>query len=234
MQPVTSTKEPQYEALVNLKEGKGLTTLGMMNNQVWQDDPRRLVFTLSRYKFVSKLLSGKQRVLEVGCGDGFASRIVKQEVQSLTVLDIDPIFVADIEERADPQWPMDSAVHDMLSEPYPGTFDAIYSLDVLEHIEQSHEVQFVENIIRSLSSQGVLIVGMPSLESQAYASVQSKLGHVNCKSGKDLKALFERYFYNVFLFSMNDEVVHTGFTPMAHYVIVVCTTPKSTTCASAE
>jgi len=234
MQSVTSTKEPQYEALVNLKKGKGLTTLGMMNNQVWHDDPRRLVFTLSRYKFVAKLLADKRSALEVGCGDAFASRIVKQEVQSLTVLDFDPIFVADILDRADPQWPMESVVHDMLAEPFPGIFDAIYSLDVLEHIEQSQEVQFVENIIRSLSSQGVLIVGMPSLESQAYASVQSKLGHVNCKSGKDLKALFERYFHNVFLFSMNDEVVHTGFTPMAHYVIAVCTTPKSTTRASAE
>ena len=58
MSRIATTKEPQYEALVNLKKGKGLTTLGMMNNQVWQDDPRRLVFTLSRYKFVSKLLVG--------------------------------------------------------------------------------------------------------------------------------------------------------------------------------
>jgi 2-polyprenyl-3-methyl-5-hydroxy-6-metoxy-1,4-benzoquinol methylase len=233
MQSAASTKEPQYEALVNLKKGKGLTTLGMMNNQVWHDDPRRLVFTLSRYKFVAKLLAGKQRALEVGCGDAFASRIVKQEVQSLTVLDFDPIFVADIQDRADANWPMKADVHDMLTGPYPGTFDAIYSLDVLEHIEQANEVQFVENIIRSLSAQGVLIVGMPSLESQAYASVQSKQGHVNCKSGKDLQTLFERYFHNVFLFSMNDEVVHTGFTPMAHYVIAVCTTPKSTTHVSA-
>jgi len=230
---MASTKEPQYEALVTLKKGKGLTTLGMMNNQVWQDDPRRLVFTLSRYKFVAKLLAGKHRALEVGCGDAFASRIVKQEVQSLTVLDFDPIFLADVQDRADPQWPIQSAVHDMLSGPYPGTFDAIYSLDVLEHIEQPNEVLFVENIIRSLSAQGVLIVGMPSLESQAYASVQSKLGHVNCKSGKDLQSLFERYFHNVFLFSMNDEVVHTGFTPMAHYVIAVCTTPRNTTLFSA-
>lgn len=234
MQSVTSTKEPQYEALVNLKKGKGLTTLGMMNNQVWHDDPRRLVFTLSRYKFVAKLLAGKRRALEVGCGDAFASRIVKQEVQTLTVLDFDPIFVADIQDRADANWPMNAEVHDMLSGPYPGTFDAIYSLDVLEHIEQAKEVQFLENVIRSLSVHGVLIVGMPTLESQAYASPQSKIGHVNCKSGKDLQALFQRYFHNVFLFSMNDEVVHTGFTPMGHYIIAVCTTPKSDSYFSAE
>lgn len=229
----SSTKEPQYQALVNLKKGKGLTTLGMMNNQVWHDDPRRLVFTLSRYKFVAKLLAGKQRVLEVGCGDAFASRIVKQEVQSLTVIDFDPIFIADIQDRADTQWPMKAAVHDMFAGPYPDSFDAIYSLDVLEHIDAANEIKFIENILESLDPNGVLIVGMPSLESQSYASPQSKIGHVNCKSGKDLQALFERYFYNVFLFSMNDEVVHTGYTPMAHYIIAVCSTPKSTTRVSA-
>jgi glycosyltransferase involved in cell wall biosynthesis len=34
----------------------------------------------------------------------------------------------------------------------------------------------------------------------------------------------ERFFHNVFLFSMNDELVHTGFIPMAHYLIAIgCT-----------
>ena len=57
----------------------------------------------------------------------------------------------------------------------------------------------------------MLIIGTPSLESQAYASPPSKAGHINCKSGDELKALLSSYFHNVFLFSMNDEVVHTGF-----------------------
>ena len=222
------TKEPQYQALIDHRSRKGVATLGIMNNQVWHDDPRRLVFTLARYKFVSKLLSGKASALEVGCGDAFASRIVKQEVRELTVLDFDPLFVEDIRSRADPAWPMTSAVHDMLAGPYPGTFDAIYSLDVLEHIPAEQEESFLANALESLSPQGVLIVGMPSLESQTHASPQSKEGHVNCKTGKDLKGLMEHFFHNVFLFSMNDEVVHTGFYPMAHYLLAVCTCPKDT------
>jgi hypothetical protein len=32
----------------------------------------------------------------------------------------------------------------------------------------------------------------------------------------------ERYFGNVFLMSMNDEMVHTGFNKMAHYLMAVC------------
>lgn len=226
MQDSGSTKEPQYEPLLGLRKSQGLASLGLMNNQVWHDDPRRLVFTLSRYKFVAKLVSGKDSALEVGCGDAFASRIVRQEVRSLTVIDFDPIFIADIQERADPNWPMHSAVHDMLAGPYPGSFDAIYSLDVLEHIDQDKETRFIDNVLASLSPHGILIVGMPSLESQSYASPQSKEGHVNCKSGKEFKRLFDRYFHNVLLFSMNDEVVHTGFAPMAHYLLAVCTTPR--------
>ena len=66
-----------------------------------------------------------------------------------------------------------------------------------------------------------MIVGMPSLESQTYASAASRAGHVNCKTGPDLKAVMQRYFHSVFLFSMNDEVVHTGYHKMAHYLIAV-------------
>ncbi len=77
-------------------------------------------------------------------------------------------------------------------------------------------------MLTSLKSSGALIVGMPSLESQVHASPQSKAGQVNYKTGTALKDLFQEYFGNVFLFSMNDEVIHTGFTPMAHYFLVLC------------
>src|SRR5258706_10720944 len=94
-----STKEPQYQPMLDIKARKGLARLGLMNNQVWNDDPRRLVFTLARYKFVSKMLSGKQRDLEVGCGDAFASRIVKQEVAELTMIDFYSVFMSGIDYR---------------------------------------------------------------------------------------------------------------------------------------
>ena len=36
-------------------------------------------------------------------------------------------------------------------------------------------------------------------------------------------AAASRYFENVFVFGMNDEVVHTGFYPMCHYIFVLGT-----------
>lgn len=221
------TKEKQYSALLDVKDSVGTASLGVMTNQVWHDDPRRLAFVLARYKFVSKMLSGKQKVAELGCGDAFGSRIVKQEVQSLSVYDFDPLFIEDVNRRQSEKWPMEARVHDILDGPLKeGPFDAIYSLDVMEHIPEKDEGTYLTNLKKSLSEHGVLIVGMPSLESQDHASPQSKIGHINCKSGKVLTAILRQHFHNVFMFSMNDEVVHTGFAPMAHYLFALCCQAK--------
>lgn len=219
------TQDPVNNCVLEVRDRVGVARLGLMNNQVWHEDPRRLLFTMSRYKFVAKMLSGRQNVLEVGCGDGFCARIVKQEVAQLTVSDFDPLFIKDIEQRQDPKWPIKAQVTDALSGPLQGSYDAAYCLDVLEHVPAEVERQFLDNVVAALTPVATLIVGMPSLESQAYASPPSREGHVNCKSAPNLKSLMETYFHNVFIFSMNDEVVHTGYHKMAHYVFALCCTP---------
>jgi cyclopropane fatty-acyl-phospholipid synthase-like methyltransferase len=215
------TREPKYQEQIILRNTKGLTSLGMTTNVVWHEDPRRLLFILARYKFVSKVVSGKQKVLEVGCGDAFGTRIVLQEVDSIRAIDVDPAFVKDVNNRMEERWHFDCEVHNILLKPVDDVFDAAYSLDVLEHISQIDEHRFMNNIAKSLEKDGILIVGMPSLQSQRYAKESKYGGHINCKSSKQLKELMLKYFHNVFIFSMNDEVVHTGFYPMAHYLFAV-------------
>ena len=215
------TREKQYQAHVALRDAKGLTHLGLRANAAWHADPKRLGIVLARYKFVAKMLSGKKRVLEVGCGDAWASRVVRQEVESLVGIDFDPVFVEDAIAGMEDPWRFECRVHDMQAAPVEGPFDAAYALDVLEHVPQTDEDRFIHNIAASIVSPGVVIIGLPSLESQVYASPLSKEGHVNCKRAPDLKALMLRYFHDVFIFSMNDEVVHTGFYALAHYLFAL-------------
>lgn len=217
-----STREPQYHNCLDVADSVGIQQFGLMANQAWHDDPKRLAFTFARYKFVGKMLSGKTHVLEVGCADAFGTRIVLQEVKAITAVDFDPIFVADAKRNMTSRWHFEVLEHDILKSSVPGSFGGAFSLDVLEHISASQEDTYLRNIMASLTGDGVLIIGTPSLESQPHASPQSKQGHINCKSGTQLKELLSRYFHNVFIFSMNDEVVHTGFYPMAHYLFAVC------------
>jgi cyclopropane fatty-acyl-phospholipid synthase-like methyltransferase len=209
-----------------LKNTVGITPLGLLANQLWHDDPRGLTFLLARYKFVAKMLSGRHDVGEVGCGDGFGARIVLQEVDKVSVYDPDRIFIEDIRARHDEHWPLQSHIHDILESPLPRRHDALFSLDAIEYLVPKDEHAYIANLRGSLAEEGVLIIGTRSLESQSYASSASSAARRNCKSGRQLKLLLEQYFTRVVVFSMNDEVVHTGFYPMAQYLFAVCTGPK--------
>jgi len=222
------TREYQYQFMIEMMKARGLSPMSLRASVMWRLDPKLLGFTLARHKFVSKMLAGYSRVLEVGCGDAFASRLLHPEVDELHAIDFDPVFIEEACKHLDREWPVTLAVHDILTGPYRAgeLFDAAFSLDVIEHIPKEREETYLRNVCLSIKPGGVFICGAPSLESQAYASPPSKEGHVNCKTGQDLKKLINKYFDHAFLFGMNDEVLHTGFAPMCHYLFVLGTGNK--------
>jgi len=211
----------QYDYMFQSDESP--EALGVVTAKTWEKDPKRLLFTLARYKFVAKILAGYSKVLEVGCGDAWASRIVAQHVEALTAIDYDGRFIHAARKTIAKQWPIELINFDILSSGRVGEFDAIYLLDVFEHIDPAREHDFLNSIKLNLTKNGVVILGVPSLHSQDFIAPEKRdPGHVNCKSGEDFKITLKRHFSNVFLFSMNDEVVHTGNLALANYFIAIC------------
>ncbi len=224
---MSGTKDPVNQHGFEVQSRIGPTRLGVLKNWEWYDDPKRFLFSMARYKFVSKMFAGRERVLELGCGDGFNAPIVAQTVKHLTISDFDPVFIKDAQERVRDRFGYEARVTDLLNDEIEGSFDGIYMMDVLEHIPAEREHEVLGKITRALTPNGAAIIGMPSLESQAYASPPSRAGHINCKTMPDLQAVLQQHFHNVFMFSMNDEVVHTGYHKMAHYLIGLCCGKKS-------
>jgi 2-polyprenyl-3-methyl-5-hydroxy-6-metoxy-1,4-benzoquinol methylase len=218
--------EPQYQDIIALMREVGTQSMGVHASWAFYDDPRRLTFTFARYNFAATMVAGAKCALEIGCADGFASRIVRQVVEELVCVDFDPEFIASARDTASPRWPIEFRLHDVLNGPVEGVFDALLSLDVLEHVRPEDEMKFLSNAVAPLTPNGVAVIGMPSLNSQDYASALSRAGHVNCKHQEQLKALMGLFFHNVFMFSMNDEVVHTGYAAMAHYHLALCCNRK--------
>jgi len=223
------TKEPQNQMQVDTFFQKGPVTMGPWTSHIWRNDPRHLCFLLSRYKFCAKMLTGKDKVLEIGCGDAFGLPVVKQTVGEVHGIDFERIVVEDNIRRFEEEeiWGVSFGVHDITDASLKEQFDAAYSLDVIEHIPQEQEKIFMTNISNSLKDQGVFIIGTPNITANQFASEYSREGHVNLKSSKTLHELMSFYFHNVFDFSMNDEVVHTGFAPMAHYLFCIGTGKKT-------
>ena len=218
-------KNKSQNAQLIFKEKYGLEKLGLMSNKRWQEDPRGLLFSLSRYKFVSKMFEGKKNILEVGCGDGWYSKIVAQSVNSLTISDSDLTFIKDLKTKKQKKFKYKIIFHDMIKNPTKTKFEGIYLLDVFEHIPRSKEMIFLNNIKKSIINSGAVLVGVPSLEFQKYVKNPDPT-HVNCKTADQLKFTLKKHFKNVFIFSMNDEIVHTGYKKMASYFFALSTNKK--------
>lgn len=215
------TREKQYNVQLDNVAKHGAGQMGLTASFFWQHDSKHLLFTLARYKFVAKLLADKEMVAELGCGDAFGMRLIAGNVKKVDGYDFDPVFVENAINMNQEVKNAHFFVHDILTKTLPKKYNAIYALDVLEHIDRAKEKTFMRHVVKSLAPQGIFIAGSPNLTSQKYASKPSKIGHVNCKTHDELKTLFNKYFHTVFVFSMNDEVVHTGFGPMAHYLFAV-------------
>lgn len=181
-------------------------------------DPIHLAFVLSRYKFCARMLSGKKNVLEVGCGDAFGTPVVAQFVGKVLAIDVEERHIIEDKKRLSEFKNIEFQKIDICQKVPVGTFDAAYSIDVIEHLDKHLNRPFMENTCACLAKEGICIIGTPNITANRYASARSRVQHINLQSQKSLRDLLSSYFKNVFMFSMNDEVVHTGYGPMAHYL----------------
>jgi 2-polyprenyl-3-methyl-5-hydroxy-6-metoxy-1,4-benzoquinol methylase len=182
-------------------------------------DPKRLAFVLARYKFAARMAAANHSVLELGCSEGIGAPIVMETAKCYTGVDLDePAIVT-----AKQNWPDERCkflAADFLGKKY-GKFDAIISLDVIEHIHPDEEKLFFDTIYDNMADDGICVVGTPNITSAAYASPASQRGHINLYAADRLAESMGKVFHNVLRFGMNDEVAHTGYHAMTHYLIHV-------------
>lgn len=185
----------------------------------FRNDPKRLGFVLSRYKFAAKMACKNARVLELGCSEGIGATILAENAISYLGIDLDQPAV----EAAKRNLPAEkfSFIYDDFMDKRYGIFDAIVSMDVVEHILPEFENIYFKTIYQNLSDKGICVIGTPNITSEQYASQASKLGHVNLFSQDRLIKTLKQWFHYVFPFGMNDEIAHTGFAGMNHFLICV-------------
>lgn len=206
------------------KEGTGYQfetpelSLGPWTSYSLLNDPKHLCFVLSRYKFCAKMVEGKNTVLEVGGGDGFGLPLIAQCAERVYVVDWDQRLLDGNARRLAHLKNVVYVNVDLNVSSPDIQVDAAFMIDVIEHLDPSTEETFMRNVLRCLKTDGVLITGTPNVTATQYASPRSQVQHINLKSMKTLRELMDRYFTNVFMFGMNDEVLHTGYAPMCHYI----------------
>ena len=209
-----------WDEIRGLIEGQGIELGPYFGHQI-RNSPRHILFTLARYKFAARMLPQDRpvKLLEVGCSEGIGTLMLAENGHEITALDADSEAIAHAERVIDKP-NIRFVAGDFIGKKLD-TFDAVVSLDVIEHIEPRDEAAFMETITDNLAADGICIIGTPNDSATRYASKASQIGHVNMFEAERLTELLRRHFVHVLPFGMNDEIVHTGFYPMCHYLMAV-------------
>ncbi len=187
-----------------------------------------IVYTLSRYKFASRLIEGKRKLstIELGCNEGLGTLQLARVSDKTLGIDFDKKGIdwakSNIENgKLGKDHNVEFVCDDFIGKIY-GEFDAVVSLDVIEHIPTEIENKVVETFCNNLKHNGFCLIGTPNINSSVYSSKTSLEGHINLYSADRLQELLLKSFSNVFIFGGNDEMIHTGFRPMTHYLLALC------------
>ncbi len=194
---------------------------GKMGDQKWMiENPLMTTIKFSRFKFASKLISQNDTLLDIGCGQGLSSIFFSDYCKFVYGVDLLSDFLN--HDRKNIKF-IKKSIFNIHKKNFNRKINIITLIDFIEHFKKSDGALILSKCSKLLDKKGgTLIIGTPSVYSSKYRSKRSKKQHIHEYDGMELKNLCSQYFSRTFLFSMNDELVHTGFYKLAWFNFVIC------------
>ncbi len=185
------------------------------------ENPLMLMIKLARYKFYSKMMNEKDVVLDLGCGQGVSTNFYSKFCKYAYGVDLlsEPI---DHPLKKNIKFIKKDLKYVKRSD-FKKKITFITLNDVIEHFSKKNGEKILKKCKSILSKKGnVLMIGTPSKYSAKYRSTRSKQQHIYEYKPEELKKICEKHFDRVFQFSMNDEVINTGFSKLSWFNFFIC------------
>ncbi len=115
---------------------------------------------LFAYEFVKNTINQDSLVLDLGCGEGYGTSLLSQNLRKVIGLDVDKKTVAEASQRYGSKNCF-FEVYDGLKIPYgDDSFDAVVSMQVIEHVKD--DIHYVSEAYRILKKNGIFILTTPN------------------------------------------------------------------------
>lgn len=117
---------------------------------------------LERYLSIKELVRDKT-VLDAACGEGYGSHILSQTAATVLGVDIDAETVQRAREKYGTGSNLDykqASVTDLSVVP-SGSIEMVVSYETIEHIDKQSQIKFLQEIVRVLKPDGILIMSTP-------------------------------------------------------------------------
>lgn len=137
-------------------------------------------------------------VLEIGCGGGHFTRFLAERPCNLLVADIELQYLDSLNKKYISRPNFATTTIDLndlkWSDKYIQKFDTVVFLNVLEHIEDDHQV--LEQLYKVLCPKGNLILMVPAFQS-LYGSMDAADNHYRRYSSGEVRKKLQRAGFNV-------------------------------------
>lgn len=149
----------------------------------------RLAHNYNRFlrKSVQKAAGRSPRVLDFGAGIGEFSEHLKKAGMTVETVETDSNLSLQLNEKG-------FVVHSDLSKIPNDQFDFIFSLNVLEHIEDDHKV--VQQLARVLKPGGRLYLYVPAFQ-MLWTSMDDHVGHYRRYNKRSMEILMENCQFQI-------------------------------------
>lgn len=179
------------------------------------DSQDNLLFHLARYKFISRLISKKDHLLEIGCGTGYGSRFLSDYAKNVVASDLDKKIFA----QAKNIFKKDNLIftNDFESK---APYDVIVCLEVIEHCTIEKGLDLLLTIKKLLAPGGVAFISTPRRISNPTEN--RKKFHVHEYDFTEFKNTLESIFSRALVFTQVDEMISTHHQNCAWNFIACC------------
>ena len=213
----------QTQKLFRGEAGEIREALSVHEGITFQQNPFDFFVVLARYKFAVRQLNKTDSVLDAGCGLGYGSVFLSEFAGQVVGGDVDEELVERNQKAYQDINNLEFQKLDLLADKVRlNPFDAVISMDVIEHFDESKANRVAKNLAWLTKDSGFAVVGTPNIASQEFASQRRKESHPKEYGPDEFKGLLGKYFSRVFLFSMTDEMVSTSFPKMSWYLMALC------------
>lgn len=157
----------------------------------------------NRYQFARQFVAGK-RVLDAACGAGYGSAFLARDADFVAGIDISKESIAYAKEKytgANTEFQTGSI--DNL--PYDdASFDVVVSFETLEHVSENMQKDFMREIKRVLTKDGILVMSTPN--QGVYSKYGANEFHIKELEYAEFKKMLEEAFGFVQMFNQQFEV----------------------------
>lgn len=203
--------EKQVWSEVNTMFDQAPFIFGANSSAEFRNDPKRIVFELSKYKFAAKIGVDAESILELGCGDGVATSILAENARSYLGIGSSTLDISHAKKTYEQNECVQFEVNDFHNTKY-GTFDLVVSLDSYDSTASMQLEKLVATMTDNLREHGIGIVG-----------IWNKNGEF--PGTGSLEKILEAHFEKILFFGMNEEVVHTDINPSTSYIFAIGLSP---------